>query len=52
MMPMNSDPQVAAWYEDEAAKTGFTDGFVMTPSGPTFVYVADDPERAWSEIGP
>src|SRR5262249_55093280 len=26
-------------------------GFVVTPSGPTFVHVADDPERAWEQIG-
>jgi alkanesulfonate monooxygenase SsuD/methylene tetrahydromethanopterin reductase-like flavin-dependent oxidoreductase (luciferase family) len=52
MMPMNSDPRVQEWYADEAAKWGFEGGFVMTPSGPTFVHVAEDPERAWHEIGP
>lgn len=51
MMPMNTDPRLAEWYADEAAKTGFAEGFVMTPGGPTFVYVADDPDRAWAEIG-
>jgi alkanesulfonate monooxygenase SsuD/methylene tetrahydromethanopterin reductase-like flavin-dependent oxidoreductase (luciferase family) len=51
MMPMNSDPRLAEWYADEAAKVGYTDGFVMTPSGPTFVHVAHDPERAWAQIG-
>ncbi|HZJ28225.1 MAG TPA: LLM class flavin-dependent oxidoreductase [Acidimicrobiia bacterium] len=52
MMPMNADPQLAQWYADEAAKTGFTEGFVMTPGGPTFIYVTEDPERAWSQLGP
>lgn len=52
MLPMNADPQLAEWYADEAAKTGFTEGFVMTPDGPTFVHVTDDPERAWAQIGP
>ena len=52
MMPMNEDPRLAEWYTDEAAKTGFEGGFVMTPSGPTFVHVSHDPERAWEEIAP
>jgi alkanesulfonate monooxygenase SsuD/methylene tetrahydromethanopterin reductase-like flavin-dependent oxidoreductase (luciferase family) len=52
MMPMHDDARLAAWYEDEAAKTGFTGGFVMRPSGPTFVHVARDPDAAWARIGP
>jgi len=52
MMPMNEDSRLAEWYADEAAKTGFEGGFVMTPSGPTFVHVSHDPERAWEEIAP
>jgi alkanesulfonate monooxygenase SsuD/methylene tetrahydromethanopterin reductase-like flavin-dependent oxidoreductase (luciferase family) len=51
MMPMNTDPRLQDWYADEAAKTGFTSGFVMTPEGPTFIHVTDDPDRAWSQIG-
>ena len=52
MMPMNEDARLAEWYADEAAKTGFEGGFVMAPSGPTFVHVSHDPERAWAEIAP
>jgi alkanesulfonate monooxygenase SsuD/methylene tetrahydromethanopterin reductase-like flavin-dependent oxidoreductase (luciferase family) len=52
MMPMHGDPQLTEWYEDEAAKVGFTDGYVMKPSGPTFVHVTHDPEQTWPEIGP
>jgi len=52
MMPMNADPDLPQAYADEAAKIGYTGGFVTHPSGPTFVHVTDDPERAWSEIGP
>lgn len=52
MMPMNEDPQLAEWYADEAKKIGFDGGFVMKPSGPTFVHVSHDPERAWDEIAP
>lgn len=51
MMPMNTDPRLPVAYADEAAKIGFEGGYVMHPAGPTFVHVADDPERAWSEIG-
>jgi alkanesulfonate monooxygenase SsuD/methylene tetrahydromethanopterin reductase-like flavin-dependent oxidoreductase (luciferase family) len=51
MLPMGDDPRIAEWYADEAAKIGFTTGFVMTPTGPTFIHVTEDPERAWAEIG-
>ncbi|MBK5287896.1 MAG: hypothetical protein JJE46_05445 [Acidimicrobiia bacterium] len=49
---MNSDPRLVEWYDDEAKKIGFTGGYVMRPSGPTFIHVTNDPERTWSEIGP
>ena len=51
MMPMNSDPRLAEWYADEAEQVGFEGGYVMRPSGPTFIHVTEDPDRAWSEIG-
>jgi alkanesulfonate monooxygenase SsuD/methylene tetrahydromethanopterin reductase-like flavin-dependent oxidoreductase (luciferase family) len=52
MFPMNADPAVREAYFDEAARVGFEHGFFVEPSGPTFVHVSDDPERAWNEIGP
>jgi alkanesulfonate monooxygenase SsuD/methylene tetrahydromethanopterin reductase-like flavin-dependent oxidoreductase (luciferase family) len=52
MMPMHGDPQLEAWYRDEAAKTGFEGGFVVRPSGPTFVHVTRDPDATWEQIGP
>lgn len=52
MMPMHGDPQLEEWYRDEAMKVGFEGGYVMRPSGPTFVHVSHDPDAAWSEIGP
>jgi alkanesulfonate monooxygenase SsuD/methylene tetrahydromethanopterin reductase-like flavin-dependent oxidoreductase (luciferase family) len=51
MMPMNADPDLPAAYEAEAAKIGYEGGYVMHPTGPTFVHVTDDPDRAWDEIG-
>ncbi len=51
MFPMNADAVVREAYFDEATKIGFTGGFVLQPVGPTFVHVADDPDKAWAEIG-
>jgi alkanesulfonate monooxygenase SsuD/methylene tetrahydromethanopterin reductase-like flavin-dependent oxidoreductase (luciferase family) len=52
MFPMNADVAVRDAYYDEAKKVGYEHPFYVAPGGPTFVYVADDPERAWAEIGP
>ena len=51
MMPMHGTRSSPEWYRDEAAKTGFEGGYVMRPSGPTFVHVSHDPDAAWAEIG-
>ncbi len=51
MMAMNQNDKLQGAYAEEAAKIGFEGGFVVIPSGPTFVHVAEDPERAWHEIG-
>ena len=51
MMPMNTDPRLTTAYQEESARVGYTGGFVMVPSGPTFVHVTKDPERTWSQIG-
>jgi len=50
--PAIGDPALAAAYDDECAKVGFTGGFAMLPGGPGFVHVAEDPEREWALIGP
>jgi alkanesulfonate monooxygenase SsuD/methylene tetrahydromethanopterin reductase-like flavin-dependent oxidoreductase (luciferase family) len=52
MLPMNTDQSIIDAYNDEAAKIGFEGGFVMSPQGPTFIHVSDDPDRAWDEIAP
>jgi alkanesulfonate monooxygenase SsuD/methylene tetrahydromethanopterin reductase-like flavin-dependent oxidoreductase (luciferase family) len=51
MFPMNADVAVREAYFEEAKRIGFDRGFVLQPVGPTFVHVADDPEKAWAEIG-
>lgn len=52
MMPMHADPRLAEWYADESKKVGFEGGYVMRPSGPTFVHVTRDPDATWEQIGP
>lgn len=51
MMPMNADPRLPEAYQAEAARIGFEGGYVMHPTGPTFVHVTEDPEKAWVDIG-
>jgi alkanesulfonate monooxygenase SsuD/methylene tetrahydromethanopterin reductase-like flavin-dependent oxidoreductase (luciferase family) len=51
MFAMNADAVVREAYAAEAKKIGFEGGFVLQPVGPTFVHVADDPDKAWAEIG-
>jgi alkanesulfonate monooxygenase SsuD/methylene tetrahydromethanopterin reductase-like flavin-dependent oxidoreductase (luciferase family) len=51
MMPMNTDPALTAAYQEESERIGFSGGFVMVPSGPTFVHVTNDPDRTWAQIG-
>jgi alkanesulfonate monooxygenase SsuD/methylene tetrahydromethanopterin reductase-like flavin-dependent oxidoreductase (luciferase family) len=48
-----NDPELEAAYNDEAAKTGSTPlGCAMPQVGqPSTVFVADDPDKAWDEIG-
>jgi len=52
LLPMHDDPSLVAVYEEEARRCGRTGGFVLVPSGPTYVHVTDDPDRTWAEIGP
>jgi len=49
--PAIADAALAAAYEDECARQGFT-GFVAMPGGPGFVHVSSDPERDWARIAP
>ena len=50
MLPMNTDQVVRDAYAEESKRVGYR-GFLVETSGPTFVHVTDDPDRAWSEIG-
>jgi alkanesulfonate monooxygenase SsuD/methylene tetrahydromethanopterin reductase-like flavin-dependent oxidoreductase (luciferase family) len=50
-MPPIADDRLASVYYEEAERVGFGGPFVLMPSGPGAVIVADDPERVWGEIG-
>jgi alkanesulfonate monooxygenase SsuD/methylene tetrahydromethanopterin reductase-like flavin-dependent oxidoreductase (luciferase family) len=39
-------------YDAECEAVGFTEGFAVIPRAPTYVHVAEDPEKAWAQIGP
>lgn len=51
MLPMNTDQVVRDAYAEESKLVGYK-GLVVETVGPTFVHVAEDPDRAWAEIGP
>lgn len=52
LFPMNADETLVDLYHQECERLGRTPGFVAVPRGPGSVFVADDPDRAWAEIGP
>ena len=49
---MSVNPVLGDIYREECEKVGYTTGFFFAPSGPLFVHVTDDPERAWDAIAP
>lgn len=50
--PADVDDRFDDWYAEEAARHGTEGGFVVQPRGSTFVFVTDDVDRTWEEIGP
>ena len=49
MLPMNTDQSVRRLLR--GGGQGRLPGFLIVPTGPTFVFVTDDPDRTWSQIG-
>lgn len=47
---MSKNAAVGDAYRAACIEHGY-DGIFMAPAGPMFVHVAEDPERAWDEIG-
>jgi alkanesulfonate monooxygenase SsuD/methylene tetrahydromethanopterin reductase-like flavin-dependent oxidoreductase (luciferase family) len=47
------DPELERAYDEEAARAGATPvGCMIPPADSTTHFVADDPDRAWAELGP
>ena len=51
-MPPIPDPALYDAYLAERERLGKPPGELVKPSGPLFVHVADDPDRAWAAIAP
>jgi alkanesulfonate monooxygenase SsuD/methylene tetrahydromethanopterin reductase-like flavin-dependent oxidoreductase (luciferase family) len=52
LFPADNMPELEAYYYEQCTAQGTT-GFCMMPSGDTvMLFVADDPDKAWAEIGP
>jgi alkanesulfonate monooxygenase SsuD/methylene tetrahydromethanopterin reductase-like flavin-dependent oxidoreductase (luciferase family) len=54
MLTQGGDPALAKLYRDTCAEHGTRPQLFLDPSGdvPTSSFVAEDPERAWRELGP
>lgn len=54
LMPQSADPRLQQAYDEEAAKTGNPTGnYRVVPEGsPNSLFVAEDLDKAWREIGP
>jgi alkanesulfonate monooxygenase SsuD/methylene tetrahydromethanopterin reductase-like flavin-dependent oxidoreductase (luciferase family) len=50
--PPIGDSKLGQIYRDECERLGHEPGVVMMPKGPGTLFVADDPDRSWSQIGP
>jgi len=46
-----AEPKAWAYYRDECQKLGRDPG-PWIPRGPTFLYLTDDPDAAWADVGP
>lgn len=49
---MSLNPELGEIYRDECEKLAYGDGMFLYPMGPSFVHVAEDPDRAWESIAP
>ncbi|MGH2684268.1 MAG: LLM class flavin-dependent oxidoreductase [Actinomycetota bacterium] len=49
--PAIGDTQLAEVYRQAMQEEHGNDGFALLPEGPGFVHLADDPDKAWAEVG-
>jgi alkanesulfonate monooxygenase SsuD/methylene tetrahydromethanopterin reductase-like flavin-dependent oxidoreductase (luciferase family) len=54
VIAQGGDPSVGDAYREECARLGIAPGLCIIPEAgtPTSVFVAEDPDRAWAELGP
>jgi alkanesulfonate monooxygenase SsuD/methylene tetrahydromethanopterin reductase-like flavin-dependent oxidoreductase (luciferase family) len=51
-LPPVADQALADAYVAECRRLGKGDGILLWPDGPMWVFVTDDPDRSWAQIGP
>ncbi len=51
-LPAVADPALGEAYVAECRRLGKGDGILLWPDGPMWVFVTDDPDRSWAELGP
>jgi len=49
--PAIGDTELAEVYRQAMQEQHGNDGFALLPEGPGFVHLADDPDKAWAEVG-
>lgn len=50
--PPVGDERLGQLYYEECARLGKDPGWVAVPKGPGTLFVSDDPDRTWAQIGP
>ncbi|HEY4948100.1 MAG TPA: LLM class flavin-dependent oxidoreductase [Acidimicrobiales bacterium] len=51
-LPAVPDRRLGDAYVAECRRLGKGDGILLWPDGPLWVFVTDDPDRSWAELGP
>ncbi len=51
-LPAVPDIQLGDAYVAECRRLGKGDGILLWPDGPMWVFVTDDPDRSWAQLGP
>ena len=51
-LPAIPDQRLGDAYVAECRRLGKGDGLLLWPDGPMWVFVTDDPDRSWAELGP
>jgi len=52
LLPAANLPELAAYYEEQCAEHGTTPFIIMPPADTTLNLIAEDPDKAWAELGP